>query len=353
MQTRSGPFTLGEPEWKKCEEFAAMVQTHLPLTDKNKIDDEDMLFRFLISNAWNFDRSAKLLQEYAEWRQEWDVDNIEKHPFHPELPVRGVYTGYQGVCKEGYPILWDRFLTKGITWYLSCLDTTELMKWHIYTTERGRELYRHLGTDRATIVIDCGDLDCKFFWSHLSATSFMRELVAVDQARFPEHMYKVLLINCSWGFNFLWRWLKMFLKDSVVKDVHVFTAANSLQGLAQFMDASVIPRDFGGQGPDLKRIPVEQKEWEEFIESYEAVPNLEKAGNGANTAETGGHASENGVHSSENGVHASENGVHASENGVHSSENDVHASENGVHGPTKGHETAQHDLRVRENGVQA
>ena len=253
-----------------CQKLSVAVKRILPLVDKNKISDNDILFRFLISNAWDVERSTELLHEYVEWRREWDVDSLDKYPFHPELPVKGTYCGYAGVCKAGYPIYWERFVTSGIEWYLSNVDTDELMKWHLYTAERGRELYKGLGTDRVTIVLDCAHLDGLFLLSNFTATSFLRDTVAVDQTRFPEHMYKLFLINCSWGFNFLWKWVKVFLKDSVVKDIHVLTGSN-FEDIAEFIDLGAIPEDFGGTAPALERLTASPQAWQGVLQRYDAV----------------------------------------------------------------------------------
>lgn len=86
------------------------------------------------------------------------------------------------------------------------------------------------------------DMDC--IW-------YMQQLLAIDQAYYPEILHKFIIINSPWYFPALYNMFKPFI-DARTRDKVIILGTDYLPTLEKYIDRSVIPVEYGGDCPEIK-----------------------------------------------------------------------------------------------------
>jgi hypothetical protein len=80
---------------------------------------------------------------------------------------------------------------------------------------------------------------------------YMQQLLAIDQAYYPEMLYRFIIINSPWYFPALYNMFKPFI-DSRTRDKVIILGADYLPTLEQYMNRSEIPVEYGGDSLESK-----------------------------------------------------------------------------------------------------
>jgi hypothetical protein len=78
----------------------------------------------------------------------------------------------------------------------------------------------------------------------------MRQLIATDLAYFPERLYRMIVINAPWYFPALYNMFKPFI-DPRTREKIIILGVDFHAELAEYMDLSEIPSDFGGEDVNI------------------------------------------------------------------------------------------------------
>lgn len=80
---------------------------------------------------------------------------------------------------------------------------------------------------------------------------YMQQLLAIDQAYYPEMLHKFIIINSPWYFPALYNMFKPFI-DIRTRDKVIILGADYLPTLEQYIERSSIPVEYGGDSLEAK-----------------------------------------------------------------------------------------------------
>jgi hypothetical protein len=79
---------------------------------------------------------------------------------------------------------------------------------------------------------------------------YMKQLLATDQAYFPERLHRMIIINSPWYFPALYNMFRPFI-DARTRDKIVILGADYKPVLLEYMDESQIPLKYGGSDSNI------------------------------------------------------------------------------------------------------
>lgn len=242
--TRSGPVLLDEDKRRKNLALCRALKDILPIKDIYKVNDCDLLYRFLIARHWNLEQAQDYVRRYAKRRQSENLDGLLLEDVNEEIAA--VISLIYGFDKDGLPVLW-MFVDPGRL--LSCMKRygmESLIRAQTRTMEQARFLSRARGVDRCTYVIDLG----KVTMSAVNSTTlgFVRELTTMLQQYYPEVMWRMLVYNTGWAVSGAWKVLKPFVDARVQDKIRFFNCAPTVASLAEFVTSNNVLPSLGGTG---------------------------------------------------------------------------------------------------------
>ena len=262
--TRSGPHSLSAEQ----REIHAKVRADLlqkgilPIEDRHKISDDDLLFRFLIAKQWKVDVAVKGLSDYVQWRRDLGVETcfFRNTPFHSDITT--ATTGYCGYDKEGFPLYYDRPNPEQILQMLKTQPREILIQWHLVVAELGRGLQKKCGKDRFVAVLDLQHIGIGIV-KNPSVMKLMKEFAHIDQHCYPENMKVMCFINAPRSFSWTWKLVSGLLEERVKKKIKFL---GKLQDLEEYVSIDNVPEEFGGRlKGGLRSIPSMIEEEEEEV----------------------------------------------------------------------------------------
>jgi hypothetical protein len=249
MQSHSGPHEIGpEQQALNRQVFEMLKPTEImPFDDIHKLNDCDLIYRFLIAQRWDVDKTASELIEYTKWRKENNMNQIlwETQPDD----IVAVLPFYQGLDNDGNPIFYDRPSPALIGELLTRHTREEIIRGHFVMMEQGRRLQRAMGKDRVTCLFDMTMLNMSIV-TNPSAVGLLKECSKLDQKYYPENMRTMMITNSGWTFGTLITCIKPMLDVRVQKKIQKLgSGANLQKDMAQYADPAQVPEDFGGAAP--------------------------------------------------------------------------------------------------------
>ena len=238
----SGPHTFTEDMRRKNLEFRQKVLHLLPIPDRFKLNDCDLLYRFLIARNWDFDATAKNIHDYIEWRKKERLDEIVTETFDPQ--IEQALATFFGLDTEGYPILFDTPDPKLVTTILKCIPKETMMRAHLRLMEQARYLSKVNGVDRISYVMDLTNISISTVTS--AAVSFLKEVSAMDQRFYPEVMRRMLICNGGWMITGVWNVIKPLLDVRIQKKIRFFKELPSVVSLSEFISPQNMHPRYGG-----------------------------------------------------------------------------------------------------------
>ena len=254
-QTKSGPHAIDDKQRQTHTAFKAKVKDLLPIPDRFKINDDDLLFRFLIAHQYDMTQAETGLRAYIAYRAEYSVEDIFFGVPHP-APVRAQMAGYHLQDKQGRPVYYERPDPSQIAVLLKSQSKMEIIQWHIAVAELGRRKAKEAGVDRITVVMDLTKVGISSL-SNPSAVKMLKEMAHIDQHSYPENMFQLCIINPPRSFSMIWRIVSPFLAERVQKKIRILDKFEQLFDVVPFPR---IPRPFGGMSDGFRTVDVELRE---------------------------------------------------------------------------------------------
>eukprot|EP01062_Namystynia_karyoxenos_P011912 TRINITY_DN14279_c0_g2_i1.p1 TRINITY_DN14279_c0_g2~~TRINITY_DN14279_c0_g2_i1.p1 ORF type:complete len:773 (+),score=262.06 TRINITY_DN14279_c0_g2_i1:85-2403(+) len=253
-QARSGPHQLSDDQLQVLDAMRDACATLLPIPDPYRLSDDDLLLRFLIARQWKIPAAREMLEHTLSWRRAEDIGGIfawaQSH-IPEDMTTRshcdGV-CGFYGCDQEGYPVLWERPNGVGMQQLLKEYSREDLIRWNVYTIERGRELCKAINVDRYTVVIDLSEVSVR---SLIGDTGGLRQLLQEQSRKIqevvPEALRKLFLVNAPFGFASFWAILRLVLDPRVQEKVCILGARQPGDALAHWVPLEETPAEFGGE----------------------------------------------------------------------------------------------------------
>eukprot|EP01004_Peranema_trichophorum_P007036 NODE_582_length_2575_cov_57.435155_g497_i0.p1 GENE.NODE_582_length_2575_cov_57.435155_g497_i0~~NODE_582_length_2575_cov_57.435155_g497_i0.p1 ORF type:complete len:732 (-),score=117.64 NODE_582_length_2575_cov_57.435155_g497_i0:223-2418(-) len=240
QQQYSGPHEITDELRAACKSIFDEVGA---IPDACKITDEDLIYRFIIAHKGDKDVARTTLKEYIDWRSSYKTDNIRSEPFPHEIADLWPCWFY-GKDKKGNPLYFEKPNQTSIRTLLEKFDAQQLVRWHIYTMECGRALYKSMGKDRITVVFDLSGVGMSVMLDR-KVLALLKENVKSDQAMYPEHLHTMFIINAPGAFTMLWKMIVPLLDPRVRKKIHI-ADKHYLTEMQEYIDVDQLPKEFGG-----------------------------------------------------------------------------------------------------------
>ncbi|RNF07996.1 Sec14 cytosolic factor [Trypanosoma conorhini] len=244
VQTRSGPTVLTEEHKRKNLELHSRLGDVLPLDDRQKVSDCDILYRFLIGRNWVVEAAEASLRTYASLRKKKKLNGIIAEKF--SKGVESTASLLYGFDKDGLPIMWNTPDFRLLVKLLKSGLKSDLLRVQMQVMEKARFLAKERHVDRCTLVLDLRHTSISSVNSHTLA--FAREFSKIMQEYYPEIMRRMLVFNAGWAVTGAWKVVKPLLDQRVQEKVHFFSGPPSMEALLPFIDEDQVPPSRGGKG---------------------------------------------------------------------------------------------------------
>ena len=175
---------------------------------------------------------------------------------------------------------YERLTQAAVKSLMKKFDVETLKRWHLYCQECGRAMYKHVGTDRLTIILDLAGIGFSVL-TDKKMIGLMKENAHFDQTMYPEHLRKMFLINAPSSFSLAWKLISPMLDERVLKKISV-NGKDYQKALFQHVSADQVPNDFGGTGGSW--IPLKPK----FQPSMVTLRAVNPIGTTSNSVQSGG-----------------------------------------------------------------
>jgi len=246
-QKYCGPHEIDDERRNINRQLQKIVADLLPVDDPHKVNDVDLLYRFLIARKWDLKLAEEMFRANMQWRQENNIAGLLREKF-PEDILENYPGGFMGVDIHGNPLYFDCPDPKGIVYLLGKYDRVVLLRWHILMMELARRRAKLLGKDRMTYVIDLKHVGVSII-GNPTASGFLKEITHIDQANYPECMRYMVILNAPWTFSTIWAFVRPLLDERVQKKINIIKGDIS-QEIVKFVALDQVPGVFGGTAGD-------------------------------------------------------------------------------------------------------
>ncbi|RNF11829.1 cytosolic factor SEC14 [Trypanosoma rangeli] len=201
------------------------------------------------SIARNFEMTAvyTMLENHFEWVASFKPSCDE---YFPDSMCEDYPCGYSGAVDYDNNIIYcERPGNAGKCTpaaYMERYSHAVMTRWHACVMEIGKKLMRenNYKFKRVCYVVDLSNVGLTM---NRSLIAFGRTIAALDQANYPEHLGRLLLVNCPKFFRMLWKVFRMFIDSETDKKVIFVPPGDGVNVLKRYMREEDIP-DFAG-GP--------------------------------------------------------------------------------------------------------
>lgn len=231
--------------------------------DISSIMSDDDCLRFLRARGGSVIRASQMAGAWNEWRHKnfnplpprnmeftpntllASPDYIENHPSIELLPI-----SHFGSDKEGRPIYWERtgYIQSRFPEVFAAFTVDELIQYHIQSNEMFEvrlEYLSKLHKRPITNTIVIFDMKYLMMTLNIQSIAYVKDMLGVDQAYYPERLYKLFMINCPWYFTALFNIFRPFIDKRTASKFNII-GTDFLPSLLEYIDESNIPVEYGG-----------------------------------------------------------------------------------------------------------
>ena len=237
--------------------------------DSTKFDNDDdepvllKILRFCRAGKWNVERTVAMIKNDVDWRKDNDLFFVRKQYTNSVLDadyatqVFELYpTWLQNFDKQGRPVAYRRFGNLDFAKIRQRLDVDTLLRFHVFETEMALRAgccssrLNDCNIEQITLVVDAAG------WGMHLATrdmiEFIKGIVAIDNAHYPERMGQMLVVNAPWSLSGMWQMVSVLLEPITRAKIQIISSESLWkQKLFEIVDRRVVPRSFGGEAPDF------------------------------------------------------------------------------------------------------
>lgn len=258
-----------------------VVDTKLPLTQdvldefRKRIgrqasldmNDHDIL-RFLVARNGSMSRATRMAIDCNSWRHKLMSpirprglqyspntilcmpDRVSQWPNIELIPA-----AHYGFDKEGAPVYWERTGLIQSHWddVKKVFEVEELIQFHIQSMEAmeirlkyASEKFSHHITQSVTVF----DMNHVTMTLDIGAILYVKSMLAIDQANYPERLKNLFIINCPWYFKMLYNMFSGFI-DKKTQAKFVILGTDYMETMQKYIDISTIPQEMGGEAKDV------------------------------------------------------------------------------------------------------
>jgi hypothetical protein len=222
----------------------------IPLDDIHKLNDCDLIYRFLIARRFDVAVTHKSLVNYIAFRRRERINELLWEPFPAE--VAPAVPKFLSCDRDGIPVSFNVPDPSLLTKLLKRYKREELMRYNYYSLEQGRRLCKALGMERFTSVMDLDQITMGIV-TNPSAIGMLQDLSHAMQEFYPENVRSVYICNGGWAFSVAWAALRPLLDERLLakfNNVGGGSKAKLAKGLGKAIDLAELPERYGGTKPE-------------------------------------------------------------------------------------------------------
>lgn len=193
-QEKSGSLTFTKQHQEKNLSVLNEVKDLLPFDDIYKVNDCDLIYRFLIGRHWNVEEAAAGLRSYAEMRKKEKINEVLGESFPDD--VLSITANVYGVDRKGFPVLWCCPEKQTVRSVFKDYSREDIVRAHFRQMEQARFCALSQKTDRCVYVLDAGKLSFTDVFSS-SFVDFVKVVMNSLQSHYPEIMIKLIICNAN------------------------------------------------------------------------------------------------------------------------------------------------------------
>jgi hypothetical protein len=118
----------------------------------------------------------------------------------------------------------------------------QLMMRRISASNRLDKSKRQAFDGKQVVVFDAANL-C--FWPPWDAFAVLHQWILIDEAYYPERLFRMIIINCPSFFTTLWSIIKNWIDPATLLKI-VIVGEDYHNCLTELIDKSEIPAEYGG-----------------------------------------------------------------------------------------------------------
>ncbi|BDD58708.1 Non-classical phosphatidylinositol transfer protein (PITP) [Monascus purpureus] len=229
--------------------------------DYNDIPTINILIKFLRANEGNVKLAEEQLTKALEWRKKMDpVALLEKGSYNAEkFDGLGYKTIYKNDDGKDIVVTWNIYGSVNSDVTFGNLD--EFLKWRVALMELA---IKDLKLGEATSVLDYTGEDpyqmiqvhdyqnVSFLRMNPNARSASRKTIEVFSTAYPELLKEKFFVNVPAIMGWMFAAMKVFLSKNTTRKFHPISNGANLAREFPASLAKLLPKVYGGQGPDLK-----------------------------------------------------------------------------------------------------
>jgi len=211
-------------------------------------------FRFLKARKFKLEDALTMIRADVKWRKEFGVDTInETFPKNKHFEtLKNYWPGkFHGKDKRGLPIWCERIALVDVKGLMK-VPREDLILFHVWLMEGAesflQETSKKLGREvRSTVLIqDLTGLGLKHLNNYTAITT-IQELIKIDEAHYPESLYRMYVVNTPAVFTAIYKILKPFLDPVTLSKIQVCKSSKDFLNLVvKDVDLDQVPNHLGG-----------------------------------------------------------------------------------------------------------
>jgi len=156
---------------------------------------------------------------------------------------------FVGEDNDGVPVYYERIATVDPKTLLKAVTAEDLIHYHVYCQEEAAIQLNDLSKKLKkpifgnTVVEDMDGLGWKHY--HNQALAILKQIIAIDEANYPEILKRYYLINAPRFFQVLWAVVKPWLDPRTLAKIRI-TSGVPAKELSKDVPMDQIPEVYGG-----------------------------------------------------------------------------------------------------------
>ena len=226
--------------------------------------------RFLRARNRNLDKAEAMIKAWWSWWKKPTVllglspSNILLLGIEIEYPKEEHLQtcfpmSFMGEDKSGRPILWEKTgeLSRRFSETKKIFELEEMALLHVHDLETAIRRMDYLSKKyghRVHQIVLIQDLKNLNYMPDYMAFQVLQAMITIDEAYYPERLYKAIFINAPSIFTAIWSIVRPWL-DTVTANKYSAAGPNFISELRESIDDSQIPVEYGGTFHEFRWTP--------------------------------------------------------------------------------------------------
>ncbi|KAL6780828.1 hypothetical protein ACKKBG_A08620 [Auxenochlorella protothecoides x Auxenochlorella symbiontica] len=213
------------------------------------------LRRFLRARKHDVAAARAMFLSTLKWREEYGADRVLQDFVFNEKPEFAKFypEGCYGVDRAGHPVYVQQPGNIDLEQLFKFTTEERCVRYHVQQQERYINLIAPACSvaagrcvDQSLVLIDLQGVGVSTLTSDFRA--IVQKVLSIDQAHYPELMWKSIIINAPTSFRVMWGMVKYMLDTRTQVKVQVLSS-NWREELQEYIAPDQLPKEYGGTNP--------------------------------------------------------------------------------------------------------